>query len=588
MLSFMGGGNPFARDPEQVLTDQVQAQQAQQAPDPATTGAIPAQAPAVAPPAAPSRGFGEIIGDAISGRGIMGAQPGDDQIDPTTGAPKGMVRAQGMQSMMKMGLLFLAAGQNMSNDARAAILSKAPSLVGGGDEALSSFAQTRLQMAKLKLEERKALSEEQAAKDTASALDRLSGGGMGAAPSAGTAAVQSAQAGNAATGQAIGVPEAAVAAPGASAGPVAAGGGLAGATATVPGPMAPGGVPRGPMISPERALAIKAQPTTAGKAQELAKAVSDAEGRESEGQARWNKFTGRLEYPKIRNGVEIGVREGGAPQATVEDVPGPDGSTYREKVVRAPDGSRVVIERQDVRDPRADQLQKLDIDVARGDRDVFMKTYRETARPAVESYKKLATLREKVLEGEAVTGTGANYQRAVMNALASAGYLSKEGVAKLTTSADIERALAGSVATFIKDFNGNQNVSDRDVAYAKEIMQASLSNNKELVASAIGNAMNSNKSAIKNYQEDSVRHNTSVPADRLKVPTVDIDIDKEEAGHQDRIMKAQEAKIAAEEAKKGKPRAPGAAAVVPAQSAPAENAPPVRYERRDGKIVRVQ
>lgn len=500
MLPFVNGGNPFGASPQQAL-----AQSAQQAkPEPSVAGQI-----------------SSTLGDAFSGRGIFGGSPDDGEIDPATGAPKGMARQAGMQSMMKMGLLFLAAGQNMSADSRAAILSRAPALVGDSGDSINSFAKNRLEMAKLKLEERKQMQEAAAGREQTAALRALTG--QAPLPSEGAQAVAGTQAGNAGVAQAVGAPEAAAAAPQAPAMPLA--------TPTGPA-LAPGGVPRGrPLLSPADAAGVLANPTIGGRGQALNQSIIAAQGRETQGAPTFNPVTNKIETP-IYNGRGELVRTtvGDTPAMTTRDVEG-----MREKGYKLPNGGFHVVDRTEIRDPTQERNDKAFIDIASKDRDTLQSVYQEKVQTAVKNYDKMKEIRAQVSEGKGIFGTGSDYMRSAIRVMATMDPGKKELAEYLNVPANFERILKSGVAGVIQDFNGSTAVSDADRKFAQEVMQAAATKSRPEIINALNNAMQDQRNLISKHNENAERHNSGLTGlddrltGRLKVTTVDRDFDKEEA-----------------------------------------------------------
>ena len=160
---FLGLPNPWSASPLQSLTDMVAGGADQGSPSP------PTPAPAAAPDptttgsiggGGQSRGFGDVLSDAFSGKGIMGARPGDETVDPNTGVSAGQQRQMSMQSMMGMGLTLLAAGMRQTDDSRAAVLARAPAMLNNSDQ-LNNFAKMRLEMANARLKERQLQNSEE-------------------------------------------------------------------------------------------------------------------------------------------------------------------------------------------------------------------------------------------------------------------------------------------------------------------------------------------------------------------------------------------------------------------------------------------
>lgn len=573
MLPFFTGGNPFNTTPEQALAQGVQA--AQGAPDPATTGAIAPPTPPAAPEGPGIMGtIGNKLSDAFSGRGLFGAQPGDDVADPATGITAGDRRAMGMQSMMKMGLLFLAAGQNMSADNRAAILSKAPGLVGG-DGDLNSFAKSRLEMAKLKLEQRKQAMEEKAIGDQNAALQSLTGGGAPQA-SAGAQAVQTAQSGLQATGEAIGA--------GGTPGTAPAAGG-----APMPAPMptgnalSPGGVPRGPLLSPADAMGVMGAGTSAAsRGAALNQAIQNAQARQTMDPGEQYDPTTNEVFSLQRNGRgEIVSRQSlGKPQQIVRDTP--DGK-FRETGYISPQTKQFVATgRTDIAENQADaEDRRMQASIIRDNYKDQYGTYKDTVQGAVQSYDKISKIRNDVLDGKGIFGTGAELWSGTVKALASYGMINPKAADDLMTNDNYQRALKGGVANLIKQFNGSQGVSNADREFAVQIMGASLGGTREQVLNSLTNAMGDAKNTFASYNENARAHNESakgLPAGTAKLvtlPTVDRNFDDEEKGFADRYQAWRAKEQAAYE---GKP--------APSGGTPKDGV--VRFTRdpKTGKLVR--
>jgi hypothetical protein len=606
---FTAGGNPFAADPLALLstaaqpgqdTPPVQAPMAPAFADPQTTGTVapPSNGAAPAAPAEDNRGIMDRLGDAFSGRApLFGSAPTDDnEIDPMTGAPKGLVRQSNMRSMMQLGLTFLLAGQRMSSDQRAAILSKAPGLIGGGDDSLNSFAKTRLEMAKLRMEQQKMQQDQQSQQAIMQALGV--GGGTAAAPSAGA---QGVQAGQQALAQAAPVVAPGLATPDANAAP---GGGIPANAATdyqspqapapdpapapTPAPAAiaaPGGVPRQAMGGPVQQatssaddpknwtatekLAILAQPTTAGKATALQQIQQARAAGVRTGAEQYDDATGKLYAPQYDGrGNMTGRLDLGTPRQTTRDT-----DKYREEGYIHPITKEFqVTKRTDLQeDPGTARMSRAEIEGATKDRDTLKETYEKTIQPGLQTYDKMAKIRADVEAGKGVFGTGADLRMQAYNALATLGYnFDGKLTGDMNVTANFQRVMKNGIASVIKDFNGNQNVSDRDVKLAQEVMQSAASGNREAVKNALDNAMADIRGNVERYNSNAKSHNSLLDGSfegnlkkRYTVPTIDRDLSPAQ-------QRAQEAQ--------GQPDAAGAP----------KPAPVVRYERRDGKIVRVQ
>jgi len=587
--------------------------------DPQTTGALgtgagaPA-APASTPPAPATSGggfdlssIGNKLGDAFSGRGLFGGGADDNEIDPMTGAPKGLARQAGMRSMMQMGLTFLLAGQRMSNDQRAAILSRAPGLIGGGDDSLNSFAKTRLEMAKLRMEQQKMQQEQQSNQAIQSALGLGSGG---ATPSAGAQGVQAGQQALAQAAPVIDPQQAAMPVGGAPMqananatpeNPVPANAApdvSQGAPAAAPmpaGPLAaPGGVPR---VAPQQQatgssdemrnwshaekLAVMAQPTTAGKANALLQIQQARAAGTRMGPVQYDQTTGE-QYAQTMDGRGnvTGRTSLGKPTITTRDT-----DKFREEGFKDPiTGAFTVTKRADLlEDPAAVREQTLNASILKPQADTIKTTYKDNIAPATQRYDTLAKVREDVLAGKGIFGTGATTATSVIRGLSSAGLINPKFADDLMTNQDFLRASKDSVANVIKNFNGSQAVSDSDRKFAVEVVGASLNGTRDEVLNSITNNMKDIRNSIKNYNESAADHNGQIGGmpqstqSLLKAKTVDKDFDKPELDYMERYN-ARRAEMQA--------RYDGTGSKAPVKAP--EGGGPVRYERRDGKIVRVQ
>jgi hypothetical protein len=576
VASFLGGGqmNPFAADPMQLLSTSAMAGdptppvQAPAFADPATTGSV--SAPPAATTAAPgasspsdNRGIMDRLGDAFSGRqGLFGSPSADDnEIDPLTGAPKGLARQAGMRSMMQMGLTFLLAGQRMSNDQRAAILSKAPGLIGGGDDALNSFAKTRLEMAKLRMEQQKMQQEQASSQALMRGLGIDSGGGA-STPSVGAQGVQAGQQALAQAAPVIDPQQAAMPAGAPAAGaPVMSAGpgremdvpptGQQDAAPMPPAPVgalaAPGGVPRmsgaGAGFDPKsltqaEKLAIVSQPTTAGKSQMFGQIVAARSAGERIGEPQYNSVTGTIQYPKYNGrGEQTGFADGGKPTTTTRDT-----DKFREEGFTDPrTGQFVVTKRSDLSENPADvREQTLNASILKPEADTYKTSYKDNIAPAVQRYDTLAKVREDVLAGKGIFGTGATTATQVVRGLSTAGLINPKFAEDLMTNQDFLRASKDSVANVIKNFNGSQAVSDSDRKFAVEVVGASLNGTRDEVLNSITNNMKDIRNSIKNHNEGASALNenlSTLPESTqklLRVKTVDRDFDKPELDYMER------------------------------------------------------
>lgn len=619
---FTAGGNPFAQDPMQMLStaamqgDPTPQVQAPSFADPQTTGSVGASPPTAAPAAsAPTGGgggfdlssIGNKLGDVFSGRGLFGGGADDNEIDPMTGAPKGLARQAGMRSMMQMGLTFLLAGQRMSNDQRAAILSRAPGLIGGGDDSLNSFAKTRLEMAKLRMEQQKMQQEQASNQAIQSALGL--GGGSGAAPTAGAQGVQAGQQALAQAAPVIDPQQAAMPVGGAPMQPNAnatpenpipanaAPDVSQGAPAAAPmpaGPLAaPGGVPR---VAPQQQatgssddmknwshaekLAVMAQPTTGGKANALLQIQQARAAGTRMGPVQYDQTTGE-QYANTMDGRGnvTGRTTLGKPTITTRDT-----GEFREKGYTDPITKQfVVTDRSDLQEsPASVREQTLNASILKPQADTIKTTYKDNIAPATQRYDTLAKVREDVLNGKGIFGTGATTATSVIRGLSSAGLINPKFADDLMTNQDFLRASKDSVANVIKNFNGSQAVSDSDRKFAVEVVGASLNGTRDEVLNSITNNMKDIRNSIKNYNESAADHNGQIGGmpqstqSLLKAKTVDKDFDKPELDYMERYN-ARRAEMQA--------KYDGTA---PKPTKAPEGGGPVRYERRDGKIVRVQ
>jgi hypothetical protein len=575
VASFIGGGqlNPFSADPMQLLS--TAAMQGQETPpvqapaytDPQTTGAVGAGPSMAGTPtggatAGGGSGFdlGSItgrIGDAFSGKGAFGGAADDNEIDPTTGAPKGLARQANGRSMLQLGLTFLLAGQRMSNDQRAAILSKAPGLVGGSDDSLNSFAKTRLEMAKLRMEQQK-MQQEQA---SAQMLNKALGLDGGTAP-APTAGAQGVQAGQQALAQAAPVVDPSQAAAPVSGAPVmSAGPGRemdvppTGATDPVPASIAaPGGVPRsapaqqatGSGDDPRNwthgeKLAVAVQPSTAAKAQMFGQIQAQRAAGTRMGPVQYDQTTGEQYANQMDGRGNVTGRVSlGKPTITTRDT-----DKYREEGFKDPiTGAFTVTKRADLsEDPAAVREQQTNASILKPDADALKTTYKDTIQGATQRYDNMARIREDVLNGKGIFGTGATTASSVIRGLSSAGLINPKFADDLMTNQDFLHASKDSVASVIKNFNGSGQVSDSDRKFAVDVVGAALNGTRDEVLNSITNNMKDIRNQIKNYNENATSHNSNLDTmpestkRLLRAKTVDRDLDGPELDYMDRYTK---------------------------------------------------
>lgn len=474
------------------------------APDPQTTGAIPPPAPAA--PAAPERGFGDVMSDMFSGRGIMGARPGDDKVDPSTGITAGQQRQMSMQSMMGLGLTLLAAGMRQTNDQRAAILAGAPKLLDQTDQ-INSFARTRLEMANARLKERQVAQQEATARYSDSLLGLPPNGSgaatMGAAPQA-TPVVG-----------AVGAPPVALAgaqpaaAPAGSPMPTGGGGGVtdgmsAGEIAAVRG------------MSPEKRIEY------------LAKRRGELDGAARMGPVYIDSDTGEKRADTYANNQKTGSISVGHLLGTVADENGQRVTRTGDKVT----GIQDIAEKPEDRENRQAMMS-----LVKGDRDTLVKDYQENIQKSVQTYDKLQAVKKDVMDGKGLFGPieGNNYTRSAVAMLAELSPSFKSSVGDLNVTSNFERVMKEGVAGVIKNFNGSQGVSNADRDFAVQVMQAAATGNRDAILNALNNAQADQKGIIGRYSENAARHNGGLGdfsgslSSRLKAPTVDRDFAKEEA-----------------------------------------------------------
>jgi hypothetical protein len=555
MSGFLGL-NPWSSDPMQSLTaisqqqpqDQPQAAPAPApapAPDPATTGAVPAAAPAAAPASSGGGGLGGFLGGLFGGGG---ARPGDDAVDPNTGATVGQVRQANLQSIQKLGLILLASSGRMSGDQRAAILSRAGDALDNSGQ-LNEFAKMRLQMANARLAERKQQQSEQK-----SAYVRALLGGSGAA----TLGVPGAAGGGASAGGggATGVgstplmPDASGAMPAPAAAPTAAPAAAAGAgaapTSGVTAGMSPGEVAAVGGMDDEKALEY------------LAKRRGELDGAARTGPVYTDPDTGEKRMDTFANGQKTGSISVGKLLGQVTDETGPDGSTRR--VTRTGDKVTGIADVQEA--PEVRENRQALMSATRADRDTLHKDYQENIQKSVQTYDKLQKVRTDVLDGKGYFGAveGNGYVRGALNALADINPRFKSYAGDLNVTSNFERVMKEGVAGVIKNFNGSNGVSNADRDFAVQVMQAASTGNREAVRNALENAMADQRGIIGRYNENASRHNSNLSdysgslKNRFIAPTVDRDFDKEENEFQSRRQQQATAATAAVPARASTPQ----------------------------------
>lgn len=533
----------------------------------ASSQPAPAPPPATAMPGPPSGGggigslggIGTAISNAMSGGGIFGDTSGDATVDPATGIPVGISRRANNQSLMKMGLMLMAAGSRQSDDSRAKILAGMGGAIGGETDQMNSFAKTRLEMAKMKLLERQQLQEEA----SGNALRKMLGGDTTASP--GATAVTAAQSGNASVAPAVGAPIPAPAAVAGATPPLDPQ--TTGATTPAPAPAPTTGGPitphyddkPSPPAAPdfmkdatpaERRIVGMMKPNEAIAA--IAKWQEGRAGMETEGKPFKDTTTGQLLVPVYRNGQLIGTRSKGTLTPDVVDVPDANGDVQRKTVVG---GHTTAI--MDVRDPVSAENRASENKAITEDRNTLVKTYDEAVKPALVAHDRLGKILETVKTGKVITGPGADARVSVVNALASAGYLDKSKIQELINSKRLEQELAVGAGEFAKKYEGPQ-ISNFDVQNAARIMGASLSNDKNVLASSIDRLRQEHRQTIEAYQEKSGRHNSTLPESytgthrqRLSAPVVDKKFDDDKPAQVALPAGATQADLLAEARRRG-------------------------------------
>jgi hypothetical protein len=585
---------------------------------PSAPEAAPQAAPATptpAPVAGPSGGggnakpffggIGTAISNALSGRGLFGGQADDDQIDPTTGAPRGLMRSSNMQSMMKMGIMLLAAGQRQSDESRARILSSMPSAIGDNTDQLNQFARTRLEMAKAKLLERQQLQEEAANAE----LTRQLGGG-GAAPvsnaPAGTPALTppalptpagappAAGSPSPATGQPLQLQPSPAASPVVS-GPVPAPGpgGIinvgprpnmaqpaAPAPASTPAPAPAQAAAQAPatythagengqtmalpttrppappfrewsidQATPEQRSAILSVPDFKTRRELMQKYQEESRKQPYVGPQYYNPATNQIMQDTYQNGKLTGSNTVGTGKVRVVDRPGPDGTTIREKV----DVAGAVVDRQEVRDPDASEVTTMTRKRVEDNRGETQKYYDETVVPSNQGYDRLGNLKDMVKDGRVIAGTGASLRVGFGNLMASMGVANPRLIDELVTTDLVGAELNRAAGEFAKSYYGPQ-ISNQDVVNAKEAIGAMQSNSKERLEAVLGRMQEEAKKKIELYGDKYSRHEkmlggSGLSKDAFGVPKFERDFRAE-----------QEAKNAAAQASAATPATPAAPA----------------------------
>jgi hypothetical protein len=498
---FLGLQNPWAQSPMQSLTAMAQ-------PDPETTGAIPPaatppQAAPAAAPAAPERGFGGVLSDMMSGRGIMGAQAGDDKVDPSTGATSGQMRSANMSSMMQFGLTLLAAGMRQSDDQRAAILSKAPGLLNNTDQ-INSFAKTRLEMANARLAERKQQQAEQKAAYVRSLL-----GGSGAATLG--------------TSSGAGAPGPAASAPGTLA-PIAAPA-VADASDGAVAPVSPG--------TPPTAAPAQGNSVTAGmspgevaaiggmddeKALEtLARRRGEIDGQETMGTPFADPATGQQMAPILKGGKQVRVQALGHLQATVAD--------EGDKRVTRQNGKVTAI--SDIPEDPQDKEERTASVGIRTKRAAALNEGRANIEGLNAALPRLAKAEKDVRDGKTITGFGADYREQASTLLGSLNMLSDAGREELRRTGDVDGILKQAGGEFAKQYYGPQ-ISNADVENAQKAIGGLKNGDHAVVADALKRIRTGYVQKIDAYNRDADDHNGRLSGIRSEGLRKDLEVRKVE------------------------------------------------------------
>lgn len=488
---FLGLPNPWSASPMQSLTEMSTGQ------DPATTGAIPptaapapmpAPAPAPAPAAPAGGGIGEAMSNMFSGRGIMGAQPGDDKIDPNTGATAGQSRAANMSSMMQFGLTLIAAGMNQSNDSRAAILAKAPGLLDNSDK-INSFAKTRLLMADARLAERKQANQEQRQAGIAAYLKNM--GGSGAATLAPAAA------GGAPAPGAIAPIAPLAAAGGGEAVPldISAGASTAPAAAAPPAAApaaAAGGTPR--MSRDELGALALMDPDKA--LDHIARRSGELAGTETMGAPFVDPQTGEKMAPVMKNGVQVRVQSIGKMLGAVSEEGG-------KRITRT--GGTVTGIADVAEDPQDREERTASVGI-RTKRAAALNDGRGAIEVLNNTLPRLRQAEKDVREGKTFTGFGAEAKEQAVNFMLSTGMLSSAGREALQKGANVDSLLKQSSGEFAKQYYGPQ-ISNADVENAQKAIGGLKSGDHAVVADSLKRIREGYVQKIDGYNKDADDHN---------------------------------------------------------------------------------
>jgi hypothetical protein len=498
----------------------------------ATASTLPSPAPADALPPAPVSGpstggggfggIGSALARAFSGEGIIGDTSGDAEIDPMTGMPRGLQRRATNQSIMKMGMMLMAAGMRQSDDSRAKMLSTLPAVMDTSDQ-VNNFAKNRLEMAKVKLAERQQLQE----MASSAAIDR----NLGFTPAGPSPGVPVGSA------PATVVPPAGMGAGTASGSPATAAAPVNGPTPAASASTAPAS-PTLPLTSPPPAPVRPQFQPSQQQAQALAlMAPGDKIKAYNAMMQEYNKteYTGAPYVdPTIGQqvvdvyvgGQKVGRRAIGSVPTVVKDTTDDEGTTTREKVDPV---SGAVRERTEVRDPATEEARKAATETIKADRNELQKNYTTNVRPAIETYDRIDKLQKIVSEGKSISGPLAERRVSWLNSLAAMGFLNKDAIKDLINTSDVQAELGRAGGEFAKKYYGPQ-ISNMDVTTANKVMGALLSNDKDVQANALERIKNLHRETINAYKQDAELHNSRIPehlgekySKIFKAPTIDRD-----------------------------------------------------------------
>ena len=535
-LGMVGPINPLGWLQLQTqLKQQQNAQPDSGGPPPAAPVAAPPPAPATAPPGGSSPvgggggigGIGTAISRAMSGAGLFGTSEGTGEIDPMTGLGANEVTRANNQSLMKVGLLLMAAGVRQSDDSRARMLAAA---AGAADnsESLNSFAKNRLAMAEYRLKEKKHLND-LAASDAL--IKSVTGGDVPAAttPPPGPGAT---------TPIGTPLPGAPVAAPPMAVEP-------AGGTGTGPTPPTPvSGAPTSPGVSPDglpvgistapppppAPMEWRAGPQDAAHMRLLASepAKLSAYIQEQRNKMRDTQVESAPYYDPAQ-GVVVDVYKGGRKigtekkrdlDASVRSTPGPDGTLLIERVEP---GTNRVIERKVERDPIYDEAGRVIIKRVDEDFEKVKGTYDTEIQPAVDTIKKVTELQNSVRRGETITGTAAELRKQATRVLGSLGFGSEDKIQHLKNTTEIFAKLGAEAGRFAKENYGPQ-VSEWDVRNAQQLLGAIESGLPEEIDAALNRIRETQLKKIETYGaraaefEDRVGRAKKVDKEFYKLP----------------------------------------------------------------------